>query len=121
MEHNISSAPLSPELGLEVFAAIAAEQALLFWQMLQSRPLKPEVHCPVPGQPEEVALLDSSVRFAGRCIGFPQVIVEQLLPLLKIREDGTESARIHRDRTGNLFTAHPRPVGHSHAPLTSVP
>lgn len=64
--------------------AIAAEQALLFWQMLQSRPLKPDVHCPEPAQPEEVAVLDSSVRFAGLAMGFPHAIAEQLPPLRKV-------------------------------------
>lgn len=89
LEHSISSAPIRPEEGLtvavDVFAApkvaMAAEQALLFWQMLQSRPLKPDVHCPEPVHPVDDAVFTSCVRFEGLAMGFPQAMAEQLPPL----------------------------------------
>jgi hypothetical protein len=107
-------------LAVEVLAApkveIAAEQALLVWQTLQSRPLKPDVHCPLPEQPEEVAVFCSSVRFEVLATGFPQVIVEQLLPLHA--NEATRKVQMGSwEFTHMILCTHPKPVGHSHCPL----
>lgn len=88
-EQVISSEPNKPDEddtgALDVFAApyvaIAEEQAALLWHILQSKPSKPDVHCPVPVQPDEDAVLSSADRCDALAIGFSQMTDEQLLPL----------------------------------------
>lgn len=90
-EQVISSgtSPDPAETDVELVAApkvaTAAEQASLDLQMPQSRPSKPDVHCPVPEQPALPESALRTVRLLEVAMGLPHNRDVQELPLEKQR------------------------------------